>query len=160
MANSTVLQDGRNAITVLVQQSNSNDSQPSFVKVSFFGMIDGGRVGEPEMTEDGVLQEASLDDLIATKVKVVLQRAEAKDYRDIAEMIKGGVSLAKGLAAAREIFGPQFQPSESLKALAYFDDGDLHTLTKDEKNTLIKAVSTVRDLPMVEILSKQLAVAA
>ena len=160
MANSTVLQDGRNAITVLVQQSNSNDSQPSFVKVSFFGMIDGSRVGEPEMTEDGVLQVASLDDLIATKVKVVLQRAEAKDYRDIAEMIKGGVSLAKGLAAAREIFGPQFQPSESLKALAYFDDGDLHTLTKDEKNTLIKAVSTVRDLPMVEILSKQLAVAA
>jgi len=159
MANANVLQDGRNAITVLVQQSDIDDSQPSFVKVSFFEMIDGGRVGEPEMTEDGVLQVASLDDLMATKVKVVLQRAEAKDYRDIAEMINGGVSLAKGLAAAREIFGPQFQSSESLKALAYFDDGDLHTLTEDEKNTLIKAVSAIRDLPMVEILSKQLAVA-
>jgi len=160
MAKATVLQDGRNALTILVQQSNADDSHPSFVKVSFFGMIDGGRVGEPDMTEDGVLQVAALDDLMATKVKVVLQRAEAKDYRDVAEMINAGVSLAKGLAAAREIFGPQFQPSESLKALAYFDDGDLHTLTKDEKGTLIKAVSAVRDLPMVEILSKQLAVTA
>jgi hypothetical protein len=160
MANATVLQDGRNAITVLVQQSDTDDSQPSFVKVSFFGMIDGGRVGEPEMTEDGVLQVASLDDLMATKVKVVLQWAEAKDYRDIAELINGGVSLAKGLAAAHEIFGPQFQPSESLKALVYFDDGDLQTLTKDEKSTLIKAVSAIRDLPMIEIRSKQLAVVA
>jgi hypothetical protein len=160
MAKATVLQDGRNAVTVLVQQSDIDDSQPSFVKVSFFGVIDGDRVGEPEMTEDGVLQVAALEYLMATKVKVVLQRAEAKDYRDIAEMIKGGVSLAKGLAAAREIFGPQFQPSESLKALTYFDDGDLHTLSKDEKNTLVKAVSAIRDLPMVEIRSKQLAVAA
>jgi len=119
-------------------------------------MIDGGRVGEPDMTEDGVLQVASLDDLMATKVKVVLQRAEAKDYRDIAEMLKAGVSLAKGLASARAIFGPQFQPSESLKAMVYFADGDLHTLTKNEKNTLTKAVSAVRELPMVTILSRQL----
>ena len=156
MANAATLQDEKNALTVLIRPDDSNDLQPTHVKVSFFGMVDGGRVGEPDTTDDGVLQVASLVDLMATKVKVVLQRAEAKDYRDIAEMLKAGVSLAKGLASARAIFGPQFQPSESLKAMVYFADGDLHTLTKDEKNTLTKAVSEVRELPIVTILSRQL----
>lgn len=54
---------------------------------------------------------ASLDDLMATKLKVILQCAEAKDYGDIAAMLNKGVSLSTGLAAAREIFGPNFQPS-------------------------------------------------
>ena len=121
-----------------------------------FGTMGFGRVGEPELTEDGVLQVASLDDLMATKVKVVLQRAEAKDYRDIAAMLGAGVSLAKGLAAARELFGPNFQPSESLKAMVYFEDGDLRTLTKEEKGILVNAVSAVRELPRVTILSGRL----
>ncbi len=146
MAQSIVLQDERNALSVLVP---CVDGERTHIKVSFFGTIGFGRVGEPQMTEDGVLRVASLDDLMATKVKVVLQRAEAKDYRDIAEMIRAGVSLPRGLAAARELFGPSFQPSESLKALVYFADGDLGTLTKDEKSTLVQTVSAVRELPPV-----------
>jgi len=156
MPKALMLQDGRNSISVLVQPDSSDATEHPHLKVSFFGMIDGGRVGEPSMTEDGVLQVASLDDLMATKVKVILQRAEAKDYRDIAAMVTSGVSLAKGLAAAREIFGNQFQPSESLKAMVYFEDGDLFTLTQEEKNSLIHAVSAVRELPAVTILSRQL----
>ncbi len=31
--------------------------------------------------------------------------------------------MASGLGAAREMFGPSFQPSESLKALVFFGDG-------------------------------------
>jgi hypothetical protein len=153
MVRSTVLQDERNTLSILVPYG---DSEHTHVKVSFFGAIGFGRVGEPELTEDGVLQVASLDDLMATKVKVVLQRAEAKDYRDIAEMIRAGASLPRGLAAARELFGPSFQPSESLKAMVYFSDGDLSTLTKDEKGTLVNAVSAVRDLPSVALLSGKL----
>jgi len=156
MAQSIIVQDERNALSVLVADDHLENSEHSHVKMSFFGMFNVGRVGEPDMTEDGILQVASFDDLMATKVKVILQRAEAKDYRDIAEMVKAGVSLARGLAAAREIFGTHFQPSESLKAMVYFNDGDLSTLTKDEKNTLIKAVSAVRELPVVTILSRQL----
>lgn len=178
MARSTVLQDERNALSVLVPSGDTGRRQdsaslshpkgsrklgsgpafpgePAHVKV--FGTIGFGRVGEPELTEDGVLQVASLADLMATKVKVVLQRAEAKDYQDIAAMVRAGVSLPTGLAAAREIFGTAFQPSESLKALVYFEDGDLRSLSKDEKNTLVKAVSEVRDLPAAAILSRQLA---
>jgi hypothetical protein len=153
LAQSTVLQDERNTLSVLVPYG---DAVHSHVKVSFFGTIGFGRVGAPDMTQDGVLQVASLEDLMATKVKVVLQRAEAKDYRDIAAMLSVGVSLPRGLAAARELFGPNFQPSESLKAMVYFEDGDLQTLSQDEKNVLVKAVTAVRDLPRVEVVSRQL----
>lgn len=89
-------------------------------------------------------------------MKVVLQRAEAKDYRDIGSMIRAGVGLARGLAAARAMFGEEFQPSESLKALSFFGDGDLRTLTGDEKATLVAAVREIRDLPKVEIVSRRL----
>jgi hypothetical protein len=114
------------------------------------------QVGEPNATEDQVLQAASQIDLMATKVKVILQSAEAKDYRDIAAMLGAGVSLPMGLAAAREFFGPNFQPSESLKAMVYFQDGDLHTISQADKNILIKAASAVRDLPQVEVISASL----
>lgn len=63
MAQAMVLQDLPNTLSVLVPYG---DSEHSHVKVSFFGMIDGGRVGEPDITEDGILQVASLDDLMAT----------------------------------------------------------------------------------------------
>ena len=147
------LQDQGNTWVVLVPSGNSEEQG---VKVSFFGAIAFGRVGEPDFTDDGVLQVASFDDLMATKVKVVLQRAEAKDYRDVAAMVNAGVSLSRGLASARQLYGPNFQPSESLKALVYFNDGDLRTLTADEKNTLVEAVKVVRDLPDVALRSSSL----
>ena len=59
-------------------------------------------------------------------------------------MIRAGVSLSTGLAAARALYGPTFQPSECLKALVYFEGGDLPTLAQDERTTLIEAVSAVR----------------
>ncbi len=153
MPTSTVLQDERNSLSMLVPYG---DSQRSHVKVSFYGAIGFGRVGHPDITMDGILQVASLDDLMATKVKVILQRAEVKDYWDIAEMLRANVSLPKGLAAARELFGPAFQPSESLKAMVYFDDGDLKTLSREDRITLVNAVSAVRELPAVRILSSKL----
>jgi hypothetical protein len=153
LSKSTVVQDESNALSVLVPYG---DRDHSHVKVSFFGAIGFGRVGSPDTTNDQAMQVASLDDLMATKVKVVLQRAEAKDYRDIAAMADAGVSLAKGLASAREIFGPNFQPSESLKAMVYFEDGDLKTLPAPVKATMVKFVSAVRDLPKVNILSEHL----
>lgn len=155
MAQSVVLQDQPNNLTVLVPASDiDGDSEPAHVKLSFFGTIGFGRVAKPDRTEDGVLQVASLDDLMATKVKVILQRAEAKDYRDIAAMVNAAVSLPRGLAAAREMFGPNFQPGESLKAMVYFEDGDLRTLTIEEKRSLVTAASQVRDLPGIELIDR------
>ena len=153
VAQSTTIQDHGNTWVVLVPHGNS---ERAHVRVSFFGAITFGRVGVPDFTDDGVLQIASLDDLMATKVKVVLQRPEAKDYRDVAAMIAAGVSLSRGLASARQLFGPNFQPSESLKALVFFNDGDLKTLDALTQETLVNAVKAVRDLPEVTIFSKSL----
>jgi hypothetical protein len=153
MEQSTTLQDHDNTWVVLVPHGNS---EREHVKVSFFGTIAFGRVGEPDWTDDGVLRVASFDDLMATKVKVVLQRAEAKDYRDVCAMVNAGVSLSRGLASARRLYGPNFQPSESLKALVYFGDGDLKTLTADEKKALVDAVKAVGDLPDVALRSTSL----
>jgi hypothetical protein len=153
MGQSTTVQDHDNTWSVLVPYG---DSEREHVKVSFFGTIAFGRVGEPDLTDDGVVQVASLDDLMATKVKVVLQRAEAKDYRDIAAMIHAGVSLSRGIASARQLYGTNFQPSESLKALVYFNDGDLKLLTAAEKKALVDAVKAVRDLPEVSLRSTSL----
>jgi Nucleotidyl transferase AbiEii toxin, Type IV TA system len=156
-AQSLVLQDERNTFTV---QIAPGDQPGAYVKVSLLGAIGFGRVGEPDITLDGVLQIASPEDLMATKLKVILQRAEAKDYRDIAALIEAGVGLSTGLAAARALFGTAFQPSECLKALVYFEDGDLNTLSKAEKTDLIAAASAVRELPDIAILNPRLAVPA
>jgi len=56
------------------------------------------RVQDPDRAPDNGLQIASLLDLTATKLKTIQQRAEAKDYRDIAAAMEGGISLAEALA--------------------------------------------------------------
>jgi hypothetical protein len=147
LSSATVLQEDLNSLSVLVPVNHDGT-----VKVSFFGGITFGRVSRPELTSDGVLRVASLDDLMATKVKTVLQRVSAKDYQDVAAMVQAGVSLAKGLAAARAMFGNSFQPHESLKALTYFEGGDLHLLTSEVKRTLIRAADEVGILPQVQLI--------
>jgi hypothetical protein len=151
---SAFLQETPDAITVLVP--SGSQSEPD-VKLSFFGSLTFGRISEPEMTSDGIVQVAGLDDLMATKLKVILQRIEAKDYQDISAMIRAGADLSQGLASARALYGAAFQPSESLKALAYFEGGDLHRLTADERTLLIQTATSVRALPNVEIRAYALA---
>ncbi|MBW8882339.1 MAG: nucleotidyl transferase AbiEii/AbiGii toxin family protein, partial [Asticcacaulis sp.] len=82
LQSATVLQDQADGLTVLVP------AEGAYVKVSFLAPIRFGRIGQPQFTTDKVLEVASLEDLMATKLKVILQRAEAKDYRDIAAMIQ------------------------------------------------------------------------
>lgn len=154
MSQATVLQDETETLTVLVKDIDA--TQASHVKVSFFGHLKFGRVAEPELTADGVLEIASLEDLMAHKLKVILQRVESKDYLDIAALLEAGVNLEKGLSAAKALFGSVFQPSESLKALTYFEGGDLNILSPFVKETLISAASQVRSLPSVEIISNKL----
>lgn len=60
------------------------------------------------------------------------------------------------IASAREMFGNEFQATESLKALTYFEGGDLNSLSLHEKNILIKAVGEVGDLPEASIVSNVL----
>lgn len=149
-----VLQDQPQALTLLISSGEPDEND---VKISFFGKIGIGRVDTPAVTDDGVLQVASLNDLMATKLKVILQRIESKDYRDIAALVEAGVSLPRALTAARKMYEGQFQPMESLKAMTYFEGGDLELLSKTEKKILIEAAASVRDLPEIEIISWHLA---
>lgn len=153
VSQSTVIQDHPNALSILVNRAALSQNS---VKISFFVTIYFGRVGDPELPEGGTLPVASLIDLMASKLKVILQRAEAKDYQDIVVMLNHGIPLSKGLAAAQTIFGSIFQPSESLKAMTYFMDGDLETLTREEKQTLIHQAGAVNELSNIKLLSKKL----
>jgi Nucleotidyl transferase AbiEii toxin, Type IV TA system len=142
IAQAQTLQDAPDTWTVLVSVYGvpSSANPTGLVKVSFFGGIDVGRVGEPETTQDGVLTAASLDDLLAYKLKVMLQRVEAKDYRDVAALLRSGIALERGLAGASTLFGPNFQPAESLRALTYFSGGDLATLDQADRAILQSSV--------------------
>ena len=52
------------------------------------------------------------------------------------------------------LFGKTFQPSESLKALVYFEGGDLDALYDDERTVLVSAVRAVKKIPPCVIRSK------
>jgi hypothetical protein len=155
LQDSLVVQQSPDTLTVLVQGDGGVGAP---VKVSFFGPIRTGRVGVPQFTTDGVLLIASPDDLFATKVKVLLQRVEAKDYRDIAAMLSAGQNLEKALGGARRMYGYTFQPSESLKAMTYFEGGDLQSVSQQERAVLIEAVKSVRNILDVEILDHRLSI--
>jgi hypothetical protein len=55
------------------------------------------------------------------------------------------------LAAAERLYGASFNPEITLKALSYFDDGDLRDLPEDMKLRLATAVRAV-DLDHLPIL--------
>jgi len=138
-----ILQDAPDTLVVLAEMSSGP------VKVSFFGGIGFGRVNDPLQTRDGVLLVASLEDLMATKLKATLDRAEAKDYRDIAEMISAGVSLPAGVSA----FGAMFhgEPSQALRSIGYFEDGNLDGLPRTDQELLRNARDRVGKLPDVVV---------
>lgn len=56
------------------------------------------------------MRAASLLDLAGTKLKALLQRVEAKDYRDIAALLEHGIKLEDILGSARALFGVAFNP--------------------------------------------------
>lgn len=131
------------------------------VKLSFFGAIDFGRVGEPDKTLDGVLNVASLLDIAGTKAAVIYQRAESKDYIDLLAIINSGVTLSYAMAAARALYGEQYNPMLTVKSLTYFGDGDLSKLSEGQKTQLIRIATSQRfDLPEVKRLSDRLSSSA
>lgn len=154
MQRAAILQDASETLVALVPAKRSAGANP--VKIAFYGGLAFGRVGDPLLTRDGVLEVASLRDLMAHKLKVILQRSEKKDYVDIAAMIRAGCVVTDALAATRAMFGKAFQPAAALKALVYFEDGDLASLSRADRNILIGAASAVGPLPVVKLRSKRL----
>jgi hypothetical protein len=152
LATAEVLQDQPDTLTVLTIPAGGQAP----VKVSLFGGLRIGRLVAPDPTSDGVALVASPLDLLATKLKVLLQRAERKDYEDVAILLSAGLSLIDGLAAARALYGPAFQVSESLKALVYFNDGDLPELASEVRRNLERAVLRVEAIPNLQRMTMDL----
>lgn len=142
LAGADIIQNEPNTLTCLVDRGDA-------VKVSFFGVPNVQRIHPPFQCADNGLKIASLLDLAATKVAVVQQRAQAKDYIDIDAIITAGVSLEDALAAAKLVFGKKFMPTPTLKALTYYGDNDLLSLPDKLKKRLVAAASAVdpRRLP-------------
>ena len=114
------------------------------VRLSFFGVPGLPRLRTPLVAPDNGLKIAALLDLAGTKASVVQMRAEAKDYHDIdAILTDGTVDLPAALAAARAIYGPAFNPLATLKALSYFEDGNVARLPAEVRTRLLAAVQAV-----------------
>lgn len=144
------LQEGADTRTVLVRRDGGD------IKLSFFGGLRFGRVGEPERTDDGVLRVASVLDLGGTKVKALLQRVEAKDYVDVDALLAHGVDLAAILGAARALFGPAFNPLVAQKALCYFTGGDLDRLPATVRANLVAAASSAVEVRTLALAAPRL----
>jgi hypothetical protein len=132
-----IVQRERNTLSAVVDRGGR-------VKVSFFGVPNLPRLGQPHVSKDNKLRVASLLDLAGTKASVLQVRAEAKDYIDMdALMTMGKITLPMALAAAQKLYGSSFNPEVTLKALSYFGDGNLHTLADDVKRRLVVAAREV-----------------
>jgi Nucleotidyl transferase AbiEii toxin, Type IV TA system len=114
------------------------------VRLSFFGDLGMDHVLEPDLVAENGLQIASMLDLAATKLRTIQQRAEAKDYRDIDAVLGAGISLPEGLAAAVAFYGKAFNPMMTLKALTYFKDGNLPSLSSEMQGRLLRAATVIK----------------
>ncbi|EJW10921.1 hypothetical protein A33M_3915 [Rhodovulum sp. PH10] len=98
---------------------------------------------------------AALLDLAGAKARVVQMRAEAKDYLDLAALLEDSrIGLPTALAAASAMYGAEFNPQITLKALTYFDEGDLRKLPQAVKDRLASAVRAV-DLDQLPVVTPE-----
>ncbi|HEY3812649.1 MAG TPA: nucleotidyl transferase AbiEii/AbiGii toxin family protein [Caulobacteraceae bacterium] len=131
-----VLQQEANTLTCLLDRDGP-------VQVSYFGMRRLEIIAPAAAIESPAIRIASLIDLAGTKAAVVQKRAEAKDYLDIHALIRAGVSLPMALTAAGIVYGEQFNSQITLKALSYFDDGNLSDLPRRVQDELAAAARDV-----------------
>jgi hypothetical protein len=120
------------------------------IKVSFFGGLTIGRVDKPDRCEDNHVYIASLLDLAVQKMKVILVRAEPKDYFDIYTLLKAGIALPRALGATKALY-PEFNPVLSLKALAYYGEPTLASVPIGVRDFLTGESAKVE---LVEIIPK------
>lgn len=140
-----VTQDEENTLSVAVP-SAARASGGKYVNLSFFGNLSLGRVGEPAVCRGHGLKVASLLDIAGLKAAVVQKRAEFKDYTDVAALLTAGVPLEKMTGAAAALYAGQFEPSSTLLALNYFEDGNLARLPTQTHTQLGAAVREFRGM--------------
>lgn len=138
-----ISQSGVNTLTVIVDRNGP-------VKVSFFGGLKLNRVQDPDLVPDRI-RVASLLDVAATKMVTIQQRAQARDYLDVLALADAGVTLHAALAAAAAVYGSEFNGLLSLKALTYFAEGDLGSLSSARQNQL-RVMANAVDLMQIPVM--------
>ena len=139
LTNSRRIQESPNSLTVLEEISGFDDP----VQLSFFGGLQLGRIYPPDRADNGILV-ASLLDLFGMKCATVSQRAEAKDYLDIYAILgNSDLTLSMGLGAAKAIYGKQYNAAITLKALSFYNDGNLASLPEQIVHELKKKVKSL-----------------
>jgi hypothetical protein len=131
-----LLQSAANTLTCRVERSGP-------VQVSYFGDLAIGQVEPPDRVAGPGFPIAALIDLGGTKVSVITQRAEARDYIDVHALLGAGISLREMLAAGIAIYGRAFSPLLALKAIAYHEEPALARLPAGLRKDLVAAVKSV-----------------
>jgi hypothetical protein len=146
-----VIRSAANDLTVMVDRRGP-------IQLSFFGNFDLGQVAPADPVEGPQFKVAALLDLAGMKAAVVTQRAELRDYVDIhALLTKAGISLAVMLAAALVIYGSEFNPLLSLKAISYHGERSLADLAPNVRRDLISAVGATdpHNLPVLDAVRRR-----
>lgn len=119
------------------------------VQLSFFGVPRLPRLAPFDIADGHDMKVASLLDLAGTKASVIQKRAASKDYIDLDALIVNGLPLGLALSAGSALYGDAFNPQVTLKALAYYEDGDLDEVPVEVRDRLRAAVKAVDldDLP-------------
>jgi hypothetical protein len=81
-------------------------------------------------------------------MKVILVRAEPKDYLDIYALITSGVTLPHALGAAKALYS-EFNPVLSLKALTYYGEPSLESLPVEVRQFLTDQAANTQSIQTV-----------
>lgn len=138
LAAAKTLQDEPETLTVTLEKAG----EP--LKVSFFGSIGFGRIGEPERVPNRAIIASRLD-LLGTKLATVTQRIEARDYLDIAALLTAGLTINQGVAALLGLYGDQASGLQSVKTIAWFEDGGLKAALPRDVQEVLTAASAAYD---------------
>jgi hypothetical protein len=143
LQHAAVLRSAPNTLTCRVERGGP-------VRISYFGLSLGQAAAPEAVTGPGLLVAMPID-LGGTKVAVVTQRAEPRDYFDVHALLGSGLSLPEMLGAALVIYGSAFSPLVALKALAYHGDPALVGLPAGLQRDLVAAVKDV-DLSKIPVI--------
>jgi hypothetical protein len=147
LSGAETIQSAENTLTCILDRGGP-------VQVSYFGALALKRVANPERPKGAVWIASSLD-LLAVKLGVLMARGLYKDYFDIDALLKAGMDLQHGLAAARAVYGPDFNPVIAVKALMFYGEGDLHRLDLAAQKRLTRAAQKANPRKVTPLAAKQ-----
>jgi hypothetical protein len=141
LLNSLSLLAGSEPVQVEPDTLTTRVDRNGLVRLSFFGVPGLPMLRAPAVIEQPRLRIGDLLELGGMKALVVQKRAEAKDYIDLHALLTlARRPLAELLAAAVFLYGRTYAPEATLKALAFYEDGNLATVPPSIRSDLLRAV--------------------